>query len=379
MKLLIAADIFPPESGGPATYAVTLAKELTKQGDQVVIVSLNPNSDRSTVSCFLFPVSFQNKLLRYFQYLYLLFKHSKAVDVIYAMGPVNAGFPAWLAARLRRKKLVVKVVGDYAWEQSTQRFGVTDSMAVFQKQRHYSAIVQFLKWLESFVVRHADRVIVPSDYLRGIVLGWGAKADQVEIVYNAVELKVVAAVAKPNEERWIVSVGRLVPWKGMEALVSIASEIITEHPNLKLKIIGDGPEREKLRLKIEDLRLKDCVELLGNLPREQTLSFIHAADVFVLNSGYEGLSHVLLEALSFSRPVLVSDVGGNPEIIIKNQTGDLFEYNNHVQIREKIREFLQNPSLHLPKLNTDDLFFDRFKLSTMIAKTKQTLEKVCAN
>ena len=270
-------------------------------------------------------------------------------------------------------------MGDYAWEQSTQRFGVTDSMAVFQKQRHYSAIVQFLKWLESFVVRHADRVIVPSDYLRGIVLGWGAKADQVEIVYNAVELKVVAAVAKPNEERWIVSVGRLVPWKGMEALVSIASEIITEHPNLKLKIIGDGPEREKLRLKIEDLRLKDCVELLGNLPREQTLSFIHAADVFVLNSGYEGLSHVLLEALSFSRPVLVSDVGGNPEIIIKNQTGDLFEYNNHVQIREKIREFLQNPSLHLPKLNTDDLFFDRFKLSTMIAKTKQTLEKVCAN
>src|SRR3989338_8948035 len=159
MKLLIAADIFPPQSGGPATYAVTLANELMKQGVEVVIVSLNPDSDQSVVSCSMYRVSWQNKLLRYLQYLWLLFKYSGKVDVVYAMGPVNAGFPAWLAAPPPPKKSAAKVEGDYACEQSTQRFGVTDSMAVFQKQRHYSAIVQFLKWLESFVVRRADRVI----------------------------------------------------------------------------------------------------------------------------------------------------------------------------------------------------------------------------
>jgi len=379
MKLLIAADIFPPQSGGPATYAVTLANELKSQGVEVTIVSLNHNSDPLVVSCRVFAVRFKNKLLRYLQYLWLLLKYSGKADLVYAMGPVNAGLPAWLAARLRRKKFVVKVVGDYAWEQSTQRFGVTDSIAVFQKQRHYSTVVQFLKWLESFVVRHADRVIVPSDYLRGIVTGWGVKPDNVAVIYNAVELKAVAPAAKPAEERWIISAGRLVPWKGMEALISIMTEIVTEFPNVKLKIIGDGPEREKLRLKTEDLRLKDCVELLGNLPHEKTLAYLAVADLFVLNSGYEGLSHMLLEALSFGRPVLASDVGGNPEVIIKNQTGELFEYNNRVQIRERIREFLQNPSLHLPKLSPSDLFFDRFKLSTMIAKTKQTLEKICAS
>src|SRR3989344_7995859 len=103
MKLLIAADIFPPESGGPATYCVTLANELVKLGDEVKIVSLNPNSDRSLVPCSLFLVHFKNKLFRYLEYTWLLFWHAKWADVIYAMGPVNAGFPAYIASKMRAK------------------------------------------------------------------------------------------------------------------------------------------------------------------------------------------------------------------------------------------------------------------------------------
>ncbi len=381
MKLLIAADIFPPQSGGPATYAVTLANELVKQGVEVKIVSLNPQSDQSVVSCSVYCVSWQNKLLRYLQYFRLLFKHAKNSDIVYAMGPVNAGLPAWIAARLRRNKLAMKVVGDYAWEQGVQRFGVTDTIADFQKKWHYSTVVQFLKWLEGFVVRHADRVIVPSDYLRGIVLGWGAKAERLEVVYNAVEFKAVTPIAKPAGERWLVSVGRLVPWKGMEALVGIMPSIVAEHPEVKLKIIGDGPEMSSLKSKVESLKLNNIVELLGNLPHETALAYLAAADLFILNSGYEGMSHLILEALSLGRPVLASDVGGNPEIVIRNQTGDLFEYNNRVQIREKILQFLRAGSAaqDLLKISPQDPFFERFKLSTMIAKTKQTLEKICAN
>src|SRR3989338_5986709 len=127
MKILIVADIFPPQSGGPATYSVMLANELVKTYE-VTIVSLKPQSDKTSVHCRLFVVPEKSKILKYWHYFWLLFKQAKDADVVYAMGPVNAGLPAMLAAKLRRKRLVTKVVGDYAWEQGVQRFGVKDNI-----------------------------------------------------------------------------------------------------------------------------------------------------------------------------------------------------------------------------------------------------------
>ena len=164
MRLLIAADIFPPESGGPATYAVTLANELWKQGVAVKIVSLNPNSDQSKVQCAVYKVKSHHKFLRYFEYLFLLLKQVTTSDVVYAMGPVNAGLPALVSARLIGKKFVVKVVGDYAWEQGVARWGVADTVDDFQNKNNYSFLVRTLKLVESFVVSKADAVLVPCVY-----------------------------------------------------------------------------------------------------------------------------------------------------------------------------------------------------------------------
>lgn len=197
MKLLIVADIFPPDSGGPATYCVTLANDLVKQGVDVSIVSLNPQSDKSAVSCYVYRVSSKNKLLRYLEYLWLLFKHAKPADVVYAMSPVNAGLPAWLAARLCRKKFVVKVVGDYAWEQGQVRGLITDSIDDFQKQySKYPLRIQLLKWVESLVVKHADLIITPSLYLKSMVIGWGASESKIEVIDSAVELKEIGLLLK---------------------------------------------------------------------------------------------------------------------------------------------------------------------------------------
>ncbi len=384
MRILIAADIFSPQSGGPATYAVTLANELTKQGVGVAIVSLNPQSDISVVSCSLYRVSWKNKF-RYLQYLWLLFKYAKAADVVYAMGPVNAGLPALIACRLRRKKFVVKVVGDYAWEQGTQRFRVNDTIDDFQKKKHYFLRVQFLKWLQSFVAKKADTVIVPSNYLKNMVAGWGVNPAKVQLIFNSVEFKTVMPTVKPNEERWLVSVGRLVPWKGMVALIEVMPSLLEQFTNLKLKIIGEGPEAGNLRLKIvslreipsqegKDLRLSDCVELLGNLPHDKALSYIGAADVFILNSGYEGLSHVILEAMNFGVPILASKVGGNPETLSEGYPGDLFNYNDKNEIKKMISDYLLANLTERKGL--DENFKQQFGFATMIKRTKEALEKV---
>ncbi len=374
MNILLASDIFPPESGGPATYVVGLANALQKQGHTVQIITLNAHPKKDAVSCPLFFVQAKSKLVRYFEYGYLLWKQSVGVDAIYAMGPVNSGFPAFLVSKLRRKKLFVKVVGDYAWEQGMQRFGVNDLIDVFQNKK-YDFSVECLRWIQSFVTRHAHGVIVPSEYLKRIVHGWGVKQNKIYRIYNSVHFKAVDPIVKKNNEMWIVSVGRLVPWKGFPMLMDAVWELQKEFASLRLKIIGSGPEQKNLKLRINDKKLESFVELVGEVSHEKTLAYIQGADIFVLNSGYEGLSHVMLEALSLGRPVMASRVGGNPELLEPFNMGKLFGYNNKDEIKNIIRSSLASGEWNHSGASSDQRkeFFEQFSFDFMIEQTKKVL------
>lgn len=382
MKILIAADIFPPESGGPATYSVGLANAFTKQGIDVTIVSLTLNSDASLVTCPVRAVRQKNKILRYFEYFWLLLREGKRADCIYAMGPVNAGLPALLASRWLRKPLVVKVVGDYAWEQGTQRFGVKELMDDFQNKKYHGIVGLFQK-IESLVVRNARQVIVPSMYLQKIVTGWGAPPERVAVIYNAISITDVDAVKivadKPAEEQWIVTVARLTPWKGIKEVIDALANLRSRFPHVKYKVVGDGPDRPRLEAVLKEKGAGDFVELLGNVAHGVALSYLKSSDVVVLNSGYEGLSHVLVEALNFDCRILVSNIGGNPEVIISGETGDVFPYNDVSVIEQKLAVALAG-SMPKPFTNTLDRgqFFRKFQFNSMVAETQKVLEKICA-
>lgn len=365
MNLLIAADIFPPQSGGPATYVVSLANALKERGVDVRIVSLNSESERKSISCIMYHVSLKNKLLRYFQYTWLLFREARTSDVVYAMGPVNAGLPAFLVAWFHKKPFVVKVVGDYAWEQGVQRFRVKEGIDEFQKKQH-GGMVRILQRIQSFVVRRATRVIVPCRYLKTLVEGWGGDVKHICVVYNAPNAKRSRFAPKPAGERWIVSAGRLVPWKGMSALIDAVVGLGDGFADTRLKIIGDGPERGKLETRVRNLQAENRVELLGALSHEQALSVIAAADVFILNSGYEGLSHVLLEAISMGVPILASRAGGNFEIVPEEQ---LFSVDARDEMREKILSAFLHPTLIT--LN------DAFSAQKMMERIEEILQSVC--
>ena len=272
---------------------------------------------------------------------------------------------------------MVKVVGDYAWEQA-QNFGLTKlGIDEFQSQK-FGGKIGTLQKIERQVCQQADKVIVPSQYLKKIVVGWGVTENKIEVVYNAVDFIAVDPVVKSHEENWLISVGRLVPWKGFETLISITPDIIKDVDNFRLKIVGDGPEMKKLQLLVEKLELDNIVELLGQKTRKDMLAYVHAADLFILNSGYEGLSHVLIEALGLGRPVLASNVGGNPEVIIPGETGDLFEYNNKEEIKNKVISFFKRGIMDKKLLLNDDrkYFFSRFEFAKMIKDTINVLESL---
>ncbi|MFA6215970.1 MAG: glycosyltransferase family 4 protein [Patescibacteria group bacterium] len=383
MKLIIAAEIFPPDIGGPATYSKKLAEELSRRGWKISLICYSTKLENDN-----YPFSVvrilrgQEMFKRYVQYFWHLLKlANKDCDLIYAQGPVSSGLPAIVVRFLLSKKVVVKVVGDYAWEQARNSNQTEIGIDEFQKQ-NLSGKVGWLKKIEKFVCKNASKVIVPSEYLKKIVLGWGIGEDKIEVIYNSVGLSFSdwsIDSPKNDKEKWLVTAARLVPWKGIDTIIKLMPDLLKELPSLKFKIIGDGPQKEYLKHLIDELKLHDHVEMVGSLPREAVMGYLRLADLFILNSSYEGLSHVLIEALGCKTPILASNVGGNPELITDGQNGLLIEYNNQKQLKEAILKFYNDPELRQKFAENSKTVLKKFTAEEMFDKTTKALESVLKN
>ena len=112
--------------------------------------------------------------------------------------------------------------------------------------------------------------------------------------------------------------------------------------------------------------------------RERLASFFRAADYTVLYSGYEGLSHVLLESLQAGTPVIASDKGGNPEIVVHGRNGLLVPYVSVDALAETLRAALSGETrAQLAAHSGDGL--ERFTWATLVAQTVAVLEDVCTS
>ena len=176
MRILIATGIYPPSIGGPATYSKILFQELPKRGISVRVISFDE-------------VRHLPKIVRHSVFFLKVLYHARGYDVIYAQDPVSVGLPSFLAAKMLRKRFVLKIVGDYAWEQGIQRFGVSDLLDDFSKKRrgYYAIFVRFLIRLEELVARRSDKIITPSLYLAGVIKLWGVSRSKISVVNNAFE------------------------------------------------------------------------------------------------------------------------------------------------------------------------------------------------
>jgi len=337
-KILIATGLFPPEVGGPATYSKLLLEELPKHGFEVSVVPFRITRR--------FP-----KIIRHIAYFFVILRRGKNADIIFAQDPVSVGLPALCAARVLKKRFLLKVVGDYAWEQGVGRFGVTESLDVFSKKKSRHTLVRFLQRVERYVARHAEQVIVPSEYLKRIVGNWGVNEKKIVVVYNGFRVQTL----ETNKETLrgllsfqgtlIMSAGRLVPWKGFETLIELTQRLAHRFPDIKLIIAGEGPEEAALKRSIQKLGLESRVVLMGVLSKDVLSRYLSAADIFVLNTFYEGFSHQLLEVMAVGTPIVTTNVGGNPELITNAKDGLVVDYNDKKALEKAIVSVLEDAEL----------------------------------
>ena len=153
-------------------------------------------------------------------------------------------------------------------------------------------------------------------------------------------------------------------------------DIVKDIPNSELEIIGDGPLKESLQLTAYGLQLGDKIKLSWQLSHDEVVQKMYSSDLFILNSNYEGMPHVILEAMACGLPAAASRAGGNPELVGENEEcGYLFEYNNQEQIKEKINYIIGHPEEAKEKAKKAREFIANFSKEKMMSELEKELEK----
>jgi glycosyltransferase involved in cell wall biosynthesis len=173
----------------------------------------------------------------------------------------------------------------------------------------------------------------------------------------------------------LISVGRLISGKEFEFLIDGFNEAIKEVQNLKLIIIGDGVLKSKLEKKVAKLGIQDKVIFAGRINHKELLKHYSTTDIFLLLSSYENFSNAVLEAMSCGLPIVVTNVGGIPEVVKDGKNGFLIKPKDPVQIAEKVLLILNNRELKQKFLNNNKEEVEKYSLDNVVEK----LEKIYIN
>jgi glycosyltransferase involved in cell wall biosynthesis len=370
-RLLVATGIFHPEPGGPATYLYELLPHLQARGWQIEVITYSdsPISDKA----YPYPVRRIPRRalpLRLAAYALAARPLLRRADLIYQH---TLGLPL-LGVRAPR---VLKVVGDQAWERAIRRGWIapTEDIDTFQTRR-YGGVVALQQAARSREVRAMDGIIVPSHYLRHMVIGWGADPARVQVICNALPpapgISLTRAQARAQlglgDEPLLLTAARLYPWKGVQHLI----EALRDVPDAHLLVAGDGPQGAALRQQAQAAGLGGRVTFLGQVARARLEIYRRAADYVVLYSGYEGLSHVLLESLRAGTPVIASDKGGNPEVVTHEVNGLLVPYVDVAALAAALRRALR-PGVRDRLAAQTATGLHRFDFGAMIDQTAAAL------
>jgi len=338
-KILFLTGVFPPLLGGPGKIVEGLSFGLVKQGYSVFVLTFGEDDKKERP----YRVKRINlalpKPVKLFLTLWHALKNCKGDTVIYATDNYTSGFCAAIASKITGKKLIIRFTGDSVWESEYASGKTKSYITDFQKEKH-SFFVSLKIARRNFILKTAKKIITDCEFLKSLVESFGIEKEKITIINNASEYYQKNNFESQKTGNKILTIGRLVPWKGIDVLIKSMKDIKNKIPNAKLLIVGDGPETNNLKNLAKELNLSDSVEFLGTILEKQEKEKIYSqSDVFALNTFYEGMSNVILEAMSHALPVVTTKAGGNPEFV-NQENGILVERDNVKEISEAIIKLL---------------------------------------
>ncbi len=219
--------------------------------------------------------------------------------------------------------------------------------------------------LESRVFRQADAVTTICEGLRADIVARGIPAEKVTVIPNAVDVdsfEYRAAADEPLRESLGLSgktvlgfIGSFYAYEGLPLLLDSLPDLLQQHPDVVLLLVGGGPDETLIRNKIEALGLQQHVILTGRVPHQEVQRYYGLVDLFVYPRQPMRLTDLVtplkpLEAMAQGKLVLASDVGGHRELIEEGRTGFLFPAGDCAGLTQALERSLAARSEWLPML-----------------------------
>ncbi|MBI3431355.1 MAG: glycosyltransferase, exosortase A system-associated [Hydrogenophilales bacterium] len=266
-------------------------------------------------------------------------------DVIHAHSPVLDAVPAIRVGR----KLGIPVVYEIRafWEDAAVDHGST---------REGSLRYRLTRALETWAVRQADAVTVICEGLRSDLVARGIAPGKITVIPNAVDIDKFAVGGKPDSglkmklglgaSRVLGFIGSFYAYEGLDLLIAALPAILRQMPDVKVLLVGGGPQDAALKQQVMALDLKDRVVFTGRVPHDEVNRYYDLVDVLVYARHPMRLTELVtplkpLEAMAQGRLMVASDVGGHKELIHDGKTGVLFRAGNAGDLASKVVALLK--------------------------------------
>ncbi len=352
MRVLITSPVFPPDLGGPAVYVPSIGRFLVERGHEVRVVAFCSDPEPTGHPFPVTSISRGSLPVRYARAFWTVLRTAGWADVVYVQE--HLALLHVLAARLRRRPVVIRIMVDGAWEIAHRKgWCGGDDIVTFQS-RSYGWKVGLTRFLQRRWWGMCRRIICCSEFLRGILTEHhGVSPDKAVTVLNAyhgpraadvpeTKVEARAALGLDPSRRYVLTICRLMGWKRVDGIIRALAGLPGE---VHLLVAGDGDMLEPWRELADELGVGPRVHFLGNVPHDRIPLHVRAADVFVLNSEYEGLSHTLLEVQALGTPIVASGVCGNPEVVEDGVNGLLVDPRDPGTLTAALERVLGEPDL----------------------------------
>jgi glycosyltransferase involved in cell wall biosynthesis len=201
------------------------------------------------------------------------------------------------------------------------------------------------------LVDSARAIVTETDYAAQFLRErFSHSADRIQRIYNGLDLAEFKRADFSSNPPLIITVGRLIPKKGFADLIRVCALLAERGKLFGCEIIGEGSLENELRRQIDELGLQNNVLLAGAQPQTQLRRRLAAANVFVLPSvidtdgGMDNLPTVIMEAMTTGLPVVSTNIGGIPEMVIENETGFLVQPGDVAGMADAIETVINDSS-----------------------------------
>ncbi len=353
MNITVVTVIFPPDIGGPATYTAEILKRLGKTGHLVKVVTSSRVAQRSP-NVYALP----NNPVIYLKYVGFIFRHimlfaailraAKNSDLIYSQTPTFLGLLSILAGKWLRKPVVLRFVGDKPWENAFDSGKTKKTLEDFLTSPEGGLYIRCLFRLQRFVFHRMSRIIVPSEFLKEVLTKYyRVEPAKIRVIYNSANLPNQSPSVNSQSfgKPCLITTGRLIQHKKIDGIIRAVKELVEEFPDIGLLIVGEGPERSNLEKFSREIGVEGKVKFYGRASHQETMNLLRGADIFILNSVYEGLPHTAIEAMSCRVPVVATNIKGTREVVKDGETGLLVSLDNDRELVDKLAQLLKNAEL----------------------------------